>query len=161
MTFHSLKSKIVASVKIVNFIELDFFCQQLRDVLKDKAILLIRGPLGVGKTKTVERLMRLLNVNVVSSPTFALHHHYKADAFIVDHFDLYRVQDEAELETVGLWECFSKKSGWVLIEWPDLIEISQLPTDWPIYFLDINFENQEQTKDIVRDFKLQLMQRDS
>jgi tRNA threonylcarbamoyladenosine biosynthesis protein TsaE len=73
---------------VSDFDELENFCKQLHQVLGDRAILLVQGALGAGKTKTVELLLKQIGVRSVSSPTFALHHEYKSAFFTVDHFDL-------------------------------------------------------------------------
>jgi tRNA threonylcarbamoyl adenosine modification protein YjeE len=62
----------------------------------------------------------------VPSPTFTLVQHYETPQLSIDHFDLYRVEQESEIEQLGLEDALS--AGAVLIEWPDRAG-SRLPAD--------------------------------
>src|SRR5690349_858738 len=62
--------------------------------------LLFYGDLGVGKTTFIRGLARGLGIPAsesVSSPTFALIHEYRGGSLPLYHFDLYRLQSDAEL----------------------------------------------------------------
>ncbi len=48
----------------------------------------------------------------------------------VDHIDLYRLEDEDDLESTGFWDIFEKKQGYIMVEWADRIEESFLPGHW-------------------------------
>ena len=92
----------------------------------DRTIVLLSGPLGVGKTKLVETIVREMSgvapgsATDVASPTFSLYQVYQVGAGKrIHHFDLYRIDGEDELETVGLWDVLSAEIGLVLIEWPE------------------------------------------
>ena len=81
------------------------------------------GPLGAGKTTFVRALVRALHGDVpTSSPTFTFWHRYlppaerAVQAPPIDHLDLYRIDDPAELAELGLEEAFSGASI-VLVEW--------------------------------------------
>ncbi len=77
------------------------------------------GPLGAGKTTWVRALLRALgHEGVVPSPTYTLVEPYRTHAHTVYHVDLYRMQDEAEFEALGLREHFDGQAL-VLIEWPE------------------------------------------
>jgi tRNA threonylcarbamoyladenosine biosynthesis protein TsaE len=55
----------------------------------------------------------------VTSPTFTLVHEYKGRKTRLFHLDLYRLETEAELETVGLWELADAGDALVMVEWGD------------------------------------------
>ncbi len=106
-----------------------------------RQILLLEGPVGVGKTQFVKALVEEVlgldttsNVNSglgeVCSPSFSIHNVYQANGLEVDHLDFYRVQSEDELESTGFWDLFSKKRGLIIIEWSDLIDSQMLPRNW-------------------------------
>jgi tRNA threonylcarbamoyladenosine biosynthesis protein TsaE len=99
--------------------DLPTVCQQIQKLLPRPSVVLLSGPLGAGKTKLVEVLLRVVGGEDVSSPTFALHHEYKVGESKVHHFDLYRIESVDDLETVGLWDVLQSAQDWVFIEWPD------------------------------------------
>lgn len=53
----------------------------------------------------------------VTSPTFTLIHEYRGPEVSVYHIDLYRIETERELATLGLDEILSDPQNVVLIEW--------------------------------------------
>lgn len=83
-----------------------------------------RGDLGAGKTTMIQSLIRALGGGdlAIISPTFNLLQTY--DVTLLDapctvwHYDLYRLEDEAELAELGLEEAFD--AGICLIEWPEI-----------------------------------------
>jgi tRNA threonylcarbamoyladenosine biosynthesis protein TsaE len=81
-------------------------------------VVLLIGNLGAGKTTLAKGIVQGLNAaspDEVSSPTFTLIHEYGA-APAVYHIDLYRLDDDAAVATLGLDELFEKPAV-VLIEW--------------------------------------------
>ena len=110
--------------------------------LKPKSIIILKGPIGAGKTSFVQGMGQGLCIKEsITSPTFALSHHYESGSMHLIHMDLYRIessisakelfiQEEEELET---------KNGLLIVEWPELIE-SILETYWKI---EINYAEKE------------------
>ena len=97
----------------------------------NRTVVLLTGELGVGKTKLVETVAREMSRETasieaeVASPTFAIHQVYNLGTNRrIDHFDLYRVNSEDELETVGLWDVLTASNGLVFIEWPEKLQPS-------------------------------------
>lgn len=97
---------------------------EIAEKLKGGETLVLRGGLGAGKTTFTKGLAKALGVtrNVVS-PTFTLVREYEEGRLKLYHFDLYRIEDEGELEELGLDEYFRDDSV-VVIEWN---RISRLP----------------------------------
>lgn len=90
---------------------------------KKPIIFLLKGELGGGKTVFVKAIAKALGVKEkVTSPTFILFNTYQTNLKngTLIHWDLYRIEDEKELETIGFWEII-KKANIVCIEWPDLM----------------------------------------
>src|ERR1051326_3595800 len=68
-------------------------------------VITLSGDLGAGKTSAARAMIRYLAGDdelEVPSPTFTLVQGYDLAAFAVIHADLYRVEDESELEEIGL-----------------------------------------------------------
>jgi len=85
--------------------------------LPRRAVVLLIGNLGAGKTTLAKGIVSGLGVagpEDVTSPTFTLIHEYGEGR--VYHIDLYRLDREPEVATLGLDEIFEKEAV-VLIEW--------------------------------------------
>jgi tRNA threonylcarbamoyladenosine biosynthesis protein TsaE len=95
-----------------------------------KQVILLCGEMGSGKTTAVAELVRFLGGANANSPTYAIHQSYKTKWGPVDHIDLYRVKNEADLDSTGFWDLFLEEKGLILIEWGDKIEAGWIPTDW-------------------------------
>jgi len=92
---------------------------ELAPTLSPGAVLLI-GNLGAGKTTLAKGIAGGLNgtpANEVSSPTFTLIHQY-GDASPVYHIDLYRLDEQRQVENLGLDDLFSGGSV-ILLEWAE------------------------------------------
>jgi tRNA threonylcarbamoyladenosine biosynthesis protein TsaE len=96
--------------------------EELARDLPPRAVVLLIGDLGAGKTTLAKGIVKGLGAAApedVSSPTFTLIHEYGdpgPGGTAVYHVDLYRLDDAAAVETLGLDEVFDKNAV-VLIEW--------------------------------------------
>jgi len=99
-------------------------------VLNKKNVIALKGPMGVGKTHFVKAWLAGDKEVDVSSPTFAIHNEYKTTNQIVDHFDLFRVESNEDLESTGIWDLFEKLEGLIFIEWPERMNLDHIPRDW-------------------------------
>jgi tRNA threonylcarbamoyladenosine biosynthesis protein TsaE len=82
-------------------------------------VVLLRGDLGAGKTTLVKCIaegFQAASADDVTSPTFTLVHEYRGPRATLYHVDLYRVDTERELETLGLDDLLASDSI-LLIEW--------------------------------------------
>jgi tRNA threonylcarbamoyladenosine biosynthesis protein TsaE len=92
--------------------------QRLARELPERAVVLLIGNLGAGKTTLTKGIVEGLGAAMpdeVSSPTFTLIHEYGAPPRVY-HIDLYRLDEPREVLTLGLDELFDRKAV-VLIEW--------------------------------------------
>lgn len=79
------------------------------------------GGLGMGKTAFVRGLARGLgNPAFVCSPTFAIVNDYGGRPCLY-HFDMYRIADWSDLESIGFWDYMNADSV-LCIEWSENIE---------------------------------------
>jgi tRNA threonylcarbamoyladenosine biosynthesis protein TsaE len=99
--------------------------RRLARLLKPPQLLLLRGELGTGKTTLVKGIAQAIDAaepDEVTSPTFTLVHEYEGtqDGKPVKlyHIDVYRLEGERQLETLGLDELLAADSL-VLVEWGD------------------------------------------
>ena len=83
-------------------------------------LIVLRGDLGAGKTTLVKGIAAALGaaeVEEVTSPTFTLVHEYSGPKVRVFHLDLYRLETERELLTLGLEEMAEAPDALMLVEW--------------------------------------------
>ena len=79
------------------------------------------GELGAGKTAFARGFARGLAVREdVTSPTFAIVNEY-IGSLPFYHFDVYRINDPAEMEDTG-YEDYFYGGGVTLVEWADMIQ---------------------------------------
>lgn len=101
-------------------------------------ILLLSGEMGVGKTTLIRALNTALGGTSAASPTYALHHRYDLDAGRhLDHWDLYRIADESELDGAGFWEMLEFEQDLWAVEWPDKVPVSYWPKGKEIWHLEL------------------------
>ncbi len=95
------------------------FGRTLREALAPPKLVLLRGELGAGKTTLVKGIAAAFDAapeDEVTSPTFTLVHEYRGPRVSVFHIDLYRIDTERELETLGLEDLFEPNNV-LLVEW--------------------------------------------
>ena len=94
--------------------------RELAAELKDARIVILRGDLGAGKTTLVKGIaegLQAASQEDVTSPTFTLIHEFHGPEVNLYHVDLYRIETERELATLGLDELFAEEGNLVLLEW--------------------------------------------
>jgi len=104
--------------------------ETLTKLFRERTILLLEGPVGAGKTELVKTLMQGWGIQETASPSFAIHHHYEQGEHEIDHVDLYRLQNEEDLDSTGFWDLFSARRGLVVIEWAERLNPDLLPLNW-------------------------------
>jgi tRNA threonylcarbamoyladenosine biosynthesis protein TsaE len=95
------------------------FGRTLAELLAPPKLVLLRGDLGAGKTTLVKGIaagFEAAEEEDVTSPTFTLVHEYRGPLANLYHIDLYRVDTQRELETLGL-DDLRAESSVLLIEW--------------------------------------------
>jgi tRNA threonylcarbamoyladenosine biosynthesis protein TsaE len=97
--------------------------RKLAELLKPPQLLLLRGDLGTGKTTLVKGIAQALDAadpDEVTSPTFTLIHEFdgvrQGKPIKLYHLDVYRLESERQLETLGLDE-LQTPDALVLVEW--------------------------------------------
>ncbi|MFA5867302.1 MAG: tRNA (adenosine(37)-N6)-threonylcarbamoyltransferase complex ATPase subunit type 1 TsaE [Actinomycetota bacterium] len=89
--------------------------------LRPGDIISLTGDLGAGKTKFVQGLAAGLGVTEhVTSPTFAIIKEYTSGRLPFYHFDVYRLDDQRDMDGLG-YEDYFFGEGVTVIEWGNKI----------------------------------------
>lgn len=113
----------------VNEAKMHSFCHVFARSLRGNETILLFGTLGMGKTSFAREVIRALcgEETEVVSPTFMLMQEYGVKAgFPIHHYDLYRIEHEAELAELGMEETLGRVL--TLVEWPE-IALSYFPEE--------------------------------
>ncbi len=102
----------------------DFAAQLAQKMCADPTIppfIALYGDLGVGKTAFVRGFASVIAPEaIVRSPTFALVNEYRAKPRSLFHFDMYRIEDEDDLDSIGFYD-YLDRNGICLVEWSENI----------------------------------------
>ena len=95
---------------------------KLSKTLEPGCIVMMEGDLGSGKTTLCKNICASLGVpiNLVTSPTYTMVNMYSYDLGVIHHLDLYRLEDQKELEDFD-FEDLIAVDGITLVEWPKLL----------------------------------------
>lgn len=107
--------------------QLKEFVSKFNDVITKNAVILLEGDLGAGKTTFVSCFCELYNIAHVQSPTYAVHNRYNNERIAVDHFDLYRLEDEEQIAASGFYDSVNTfspefESNYKFIEWSERLD---------------------------------------
>jgi tRNA threonylcarbamoyladenosine biosynthesis protein TsaE len=114
-------------------------------LLEKGAFFALYGDLGSGKTSFVQGLARGLAVpadRYVTSPTFTLINEYQGRLKLF-HIDLYRIDDTADMDDLGVDEMINSKSV-VAVEWSE-----KLPKNFISDYLEIKFIMVDDTTRVI------------
>lgn len=114
---------------------------ELAEELSPGTLILLRGPLGSGKTVFARSLIRALCGDPsleVPSPTFTLVQTYDSPKGLLWHFDLYRLKHADEVYELGWEEALG--GGIILLEWPERLEGMRLPPHLDIVLAAVDNE---------------------
>ena len=109
-------------------------------LFQEHRILLLKGDLGAGKTTLVNALLREVDAEEGSSPTFSLVNEYPTKMGDVYHLDLYRLEDPEEAFDFGI-EDLLFGDDMLIIEWPEIIE-NLLPDNY-VYCTISHLDNEQ------------------
>ena len=118
---------------------------------KNSLVINLIGNLGAGKTTFVRGLIQELGFDeFVKSPTFTIVESYESDNLKVFHFDLYRIEDDRELQAIGVEDYLSEENAITLVEWP---EKSKRYFNNPDYIIQLNYCDNDEKRliNIIKD----------
>ena len=94
------------NINIENIKEIAYF---LKNILKNKDIIIMNGNLGFGKTTFIRELTNIMQCeDIVSSPSFTIINEYNIilnnENSVLRHIDLYRLESDDDLDSIGFNE---------------------------------------------------------
>lgn len=109
-------------------------------------LLLLEGDFGSGKTTFTQGVAQGLGIDAryVNSPTFTLINEYDSGRVHLAHIDLYRLEGDEQVATLGL-DDYLAGEGVTVIEWP-LGAAAWLPDEYML----VRFSHLSETKRTLR-----------
>ena len=94
-------------------------------IIRIKKNIIISGDTGTGKTTIIKKIILTLSKkNNITSPSFSMCNIYKAQKYIIEHFDLYKINSIKELFLLDINKY--KKNHITIVETNNLIGIKEL-----------------------------------
>jgi tRNA threonylcarbamoyladenosine biosynthesis protein TsaE len=115
--------------------------RQLAAELKPPALVLLYGDLGAGKTTLVKGIVSGLGLAAeedVTSPSFVFVHAFRNHTRLY-HVDLYRIEQAAELDTLGLDDLLAEQAV-VVVEWAERLALPALAPAVCVYLEAVSEE---------------------
>lgn len=94
--------------------------EKLTELNKKRAYIAMRGEMGVGKTVFTRGFVSHFGHANVKSPTYTIVNEYKPGGTRVYHFDLYRIEDGDDLESIGYHE-YVESNAYSIVEWSERV----------------------------------------
>ncbi len=111
------------------------------------------GDLGVGKTAFVRGFASLIAPeSLVRSPTFALVNEYRSKPLSLFHFDMYRIEDEDDLYSIGFYD-YINRPGICMVEWSE-----NIPYALPSSYLRVEILKDDLSSPDSRRIQIQLVE---
>jgi tRNA threonylcarbamoyladenosine biosynthesis protein TsaE len=126
-----LEPKLLFSNEVNSVTETKSLGALLAPLLKDGDFISLVGDLGAGKTQFVQGVAAQVGVrDDVISPTFNILLQYNGRDLQINHFDLYRLNDEAELDDIDYFGIVDECApGVAFVEWADKF-LDALPDEY-------------------------------
>jgi tRNA threonylcarbamoyladenosine biosynthesis protein TsaE len=146
------------SVVTRGVVETESLGRRLAALLRDNPSLpryvALFGGLGAGKTSFVRGFVSELSTARVKSPTFVLVQEYPASPAPVFHFDMYRIEGEDDLYSVGYYD-YLIKDGFILVEWSE-----RIPWALPGERIEVAIKNDDVSSPDSRQISISLKKED-
>jgi tRNA threonylcarbamoyladenosine biosynthesis protein TsaE len=115
--------------------------------MRPPLLALLVGNLGAGKTTLAKGIVSGLGAapeEEVTSPSFTLIHEYGRGPFKVFHVDLYRLETDREIATLGLEDLLEQEGpAVVLVEWGEKIKRLFPGSRWEFHLEDLGEERRK------------------
>jgi tRNA threonylcarbamoyladenosine biosynthesis protein TsaE len=106
--------------KVQDEIELKNIIPEILKFIPQQGVVLFEGKMGAGKTTLIRNLFSELSIDTFQgSPTYSIVHEYLSKEFTpIYHFDLYRIENQEELISIG-FDDYIYNNSLSFIEWPE------------------------------------------
>ena len=102
--------------------------KKIGSLINEPLVIAFLGGMGSGKTSFTTGFVKGVDYfGEVNSPTFAIVNEYLGGRLPIYHFDMYRIEDEDELYSIGFYD-YMDQDAILVIEWSENISES-LPDD--------------------------------
>ena len=85
-----------------------------------RAYIAMQGEMGVGKTVFTRGFVSFFGHANVKSPTYTIVNEYRVGGKNIYHFDLYRISDSDDLESIGYHE-YVESDAYSIVEWSERV----------------------------------------
>ena len=85
-----------------------------------RADIAMRGEMGVGKTVFTRGFVSHFGTANVKSPTYTIVNEYRPGGVRIYHFDLYRITDGDDLESIGYHD-YVESDAFCIVEWSERV----------------------------------------
>jgi tRNA threonylcarbamoyladenosine biosynthesis protein TsaE len=129
-----MSKKLIREWKKVYPTDLAYIVYELKELTKSPALVLLDGPLGVGKTTFCQHFIGL---EEVLSPTYSV----LSENGQVLHGDFYRLEKQDELIALEI-PLYLEGKHYFLAEWGEKFSrrlLRELPETWSSYSLELSF----------------------
>lgn len=136
------KERISLSEKETKKIALGLLADVKNKIDKQAVVILLRGPLGAGKTVFVKGIGKALQIRKIVSPTFVIYYEYLVTDKLVKkfyHFDLYRLSEDDELARLEMRNFF-KKGNLICIEWGEKVAVMINQLKKEVFLIDVEMK---------------------
>ena len=110
--------------RVTSDVETAEFGRQLAEKLtqlnKKRAYIAMRGEMGVGKTVFTRAYVSYFGHANVKSPTYTIVNEYRPMGKRIYHFDLYRIEDGDDLESIGYHD-YVESDAYCIVEWSERV----------------------------------------
>ena len=115
----------------------------IKDLINNYTIFLFEGDMGSGKTTLIKQIVKDIGISEnVKSPTFSLVNEYIENDLIIFHFDLYRINKENELNSIGFYE-YLDSGKLCFIEWTN-IAIQNIYMDYVLIKISVTSDSERE-----------------
>ena len=111
-----------------------------------KAFIAMKGEMGVGKTAFTRGFASYFGIKSVKSPTYTIVNEYGSDKVKIYHFDMYRIESEDDLYSIGFYDYIDTDS-YCIAEWSE--NILELCPDLEYFTVSIRCVPDDEEKRII------------
>lgn len=137
-----MSDKVVREWRKVFVSDLSYIARELKESVRPKAMILLEGPMGAGKTTFAKSF-------ISDDDTFSPSYSVLSETETVLHGDFYRLKDSKEILHLEL-PLYLEDKNYFLVEWGKSYLhtlLRELPENYETYCLEISVNSESQKED--------------